>query len=182
MIQETVFIVTIALMGVVTAVFLFVALNASKPAVDYPPLQAKAYSIRSMFFWALTIAGVLITIMTTLDLPYAATRGAVADNVVDVNVKGSQWSWQLSEQSARAGDTVVFHVTASDVNHGLGVYDPDMRMVGQTQAMPGYVNLLEIKVDKPGTYKLLCMEYCGLAHHAMISEFTVTENTGADHE
>ena len=70
---------------------------------------------------------------------------------------------------------MVFEVTAGDVTHGLGVYSPEMRMIGQTQAMPGYSNALELTLDKPGAYRLLCMEYCGLAHHAMVSEITVSE-------
>ena len=70
---------------------------------------------------------------------------------------------------------MIFNVTSGDVNHGLGVYDPSMRMVGQAQAMPGYVNRLAVTLDRPGTYKLLCMEYCGLVHHAMVSELTVGE-------
>ena len=69
---------------------------------------------------------------------------------------------------------MVFNVRAGDVTHGLGVYDPQMRLIGQTQAMPGYENSLKLTLSEPGTYKLLCMEYCGLAHHAMTSDFTVT--------
>ena len=81
----------------------------------------------------------------------------------------------MSESQAKVGENVVFNVTAIDVTHGLGIYDPDMRLITQTQAMPGYTNSLAVTFDAPGTYKLLCMEYCGLAHHGMVSEFTVTE-------
>ncbi len=67
----------------------------------------------------------------------------------------------------------MFNVSAADVTHGLGVYDENLRLLGQTQAMPGYENSLKITFDQPGKYKLMCMEYCGLVHHAMISDFTV---------
>jgi cytochrome c oxidase subunit 2 len=43
----------------------------------------------------------------------------------------------------------------------------------QVQAMPGYVNQVEYVFDKPGTYHVVCLEYCGVAHHAMTAEFTV---------
>jgi len=173
MIQNVVLILTVSLMTVVIAVFIFVALNAGRDAGDYAPVQEKAYRLRARFFWLLLVAGVLITVVTTLDLPYAATRGELADTGRQIEVEGRQWYWQLSDQKARQGETVVFNVTTSDVNHGFGIYDPDMRLVGQTQAMPGYANSLKFRFEKPGTYKLLCMEYCGLAHHAMISEFNV---------
>ncbi len=174
MIQGTIFLVTIVLMAVVVGVFVFIAINAGKESVDYGPVQAKAFGIRTGLFWVIVVAGVLITVITTLDLPYAATRGDVAEGAVKVQVDGRQWLWTLSQDSATADDTVVFEVTAGDVNHGLGVYDPNMRLLGQTQAMPGYVNSLQLTLREPGTYKLLCLEYCGTAHHAMMSNFEVT--------
>ncbi len=178
MIQDIVLITTLLLMAGVVGVFVFVALNASKDAAEYAVVQTKAYSIRSKFFWVLLVFGVLITFVTTQDLPFAATRGDVADADVTIGVNGRQWFWELSANEVTAGDTVVFNVTASDVNHGLGVYNPNMIMIAQSQAMPGYTNSLKITFDEPGTYKLLCMEYCGLAHHAMVSELIVKASQG----
>lgn len=175
MIQDTVFVVTVVLMLVVAAAFAFVALNAGKSTAEYPPIQRKSQSLRVWFFWVLIVAGVLIAVITMLDLPYAATRGDTPGDAATVDVEGKQWFWEVGDADLKAGDTVVFNVTSGDVNHGLGVYDPAMRMVGQTQAMPGYVNALSVTLAQPGTYKLLCMEYCGLVHHAMVSEITVGE-------
>ena len=173
MVQYTVFIVTILLMLVVAATFAFVAVNAGKQTVEYPAVQDKSFSLRAKVFWTLIVAGVLITVITTLDLPYAATRGNVPEGAVTIDVEGRQWLWLLSDAEINVGDTVVFNVSASDVNHGLGIYDPDMNMIGQTQAMPGYVNSLQVSFDRPGTYSLLCMEYCGLSHHVMLSQITI---------
>lgn len=175
MIQDTVFVVTVVLMLVVAGAFGYVALNAGKAAADYPPIQRKSQGIRVWFFWILIVAGVLIAVVTMLDLPYAATRGHTPGDAVTVDVEGRQWYWEMGDAELTAGDTVVFNVTSGDVNHGLGLYDPAMRMVGQTQAMPGYVNVLSVALNDPGTYKVLCMEYCGLVHHAMVSEITVGE-------
>lgn len=178
MFQDTILLVTIVLMAVVVVVFVFIAINAGKESVDYGPVQAKAFGIRTGLFWVVVVGGVLITVITTLDLPYAATRGDAAEGAVKVQVEGRQWLWTLSQDSAAANDTVVFEVTAGDVNHGLGVYDPNMRLLGQTQAMPGYVNSLQITLSEPGTYKLLCLEFCGTAHHAMMSNFEVVDGSG----
>jgi len=41
--------------------------------------------------------------------------------------------------------------------------------------MPGYHNKLDLTLDEPGTYRILCFEYCGLSHHLMQAAFTVTE-------
>ena len=174
MIHHATLFLTMAFMAAILALFLFVAWSARKPIADYAPTQKRILGVRTALFWVALAAGVVITALTTLDLPYAATRGQVASGAVEVNVRAHQWFWELSRDRAKAGDTVVFRVSTNDVNHGLGIYDPDMRLVGQTQAMPGYVNSLEIAFDAPGNYKLLCMEYCGLGHHAMISEFIIT--------
>jgi cytochrome c oxidase subunit 2 len=53
------------------------------------------------------------------------------------------------------------------------VYDPEGTMVFQTQAMPGYVNQVRYTFTKAGKYRVLCMEYCGLVHHDMISDIEV---------
>ncbi len=62
---------------------------------------------------------------------------------------------------------VEFRVTTLDVNHGFSLYAPDGHLVAQTQAMPGYVNRLRVMFDQPGTYTVLCLEFCGMSHHRM---------------
>ena len=171
--QEMITLLSLVLMAGLIGVFIYVANSASSGPKEYAPVVNTAYSIRKKFFYLLIIAGIPITVATTLDLPYAATRGDTSDIDKYIDVEGRQWAWIMSDTKAKAGDTVAFRVTTADVNHGLGIYDEDLRLIGQTQAMPGYTNVLKIKFDKPGTYQLLCMEYCGIAHHAMISTLTV---------
>jgi cytochrome c oxidase subunit 2 len=65
------------------------------------------------------------------------------------------------------GQTIEFRVTTLDVNHGFSLYSPDGRLVAQTQAMPGYMNRLRVRFDEPGTYTVLCLEFCGMSHHRM---------------
>ena len=173
MIHEMVFVISLVLMAGVLAAFAYVALKASQEEAEYVEIQARSYSMRAKFFWLLVVAGIVVAFVTTIDLPFAATRGDLSRVDKKVDVAGGQWYWQINESSAKAGETVVFDVRTLDVTHGLGVYDPDMRLIGQTQAMPGYTNSLKLTLDQPGTYKLLCMEYCGVAHHVMMSDFTV---------
>ena len=172
MLHDTVLFITLVLMSLLLAVFIYVAKNSSGAATEYSEVQKKAYSIRSKFFWLLLIAGVFILYGTTRSLPYGATKGqATADESIDV--VGKQWLWELSKNTVEPGSTVVFNVTSADVNHGFGIYDKDLRLLAQTQAMPGYENKLSYKFKQEGEYKLMCMEYCGLAHHVMISPFYV---------
>lgn len=92
---------------------------------------------------------------------------------VTVNVTGAQWSWEIDRDSVPLGKTIVFNVHAADVNHGMGIYDDEGRLLAQTQGMPGYVNQVRYVFERPGTYRVLCMEFCGIAHHDMIGQFEV---------
>jgi len=40
--------------------------------------------------------------------------------------------------------------------------------------MPGYHNRLSVTLAMAGRYTVACLEFCGLSHHVMIREFTVS--------
>ena len=69
---------------------------------------------------------------------------------------------------------VVFELTSADVNHGFGVYDADGVLLFQVQVIPGDVQEIVHTFERPGTYEILCLEYCGAAHHLMRNTFEVT--------
>ncbi|NQY59474.1 MAG: cytochrome C oxidase subunit I, partial [Cognatishimia sp.] len=86
-----------------------------------------------------------------------------------------QWWWDTDTTEIPLGQQVEFRVTSEDVNHGLGIYNDEMRLLVQVQAMPNYTNSIVYTFDEPGTYQILCMEFCGIAHHDMTYEFEVLE-------
>jgi cytochrome c oxidase subunit 2 len=169
--QEAAWFVSLALIGVLAAVFGWVV-SGSGDRVDYHRVQTRGYLWRKRLFAALVAVGVPITGWTLADLPYSAPleQGGEA---VHIKATGYQWFWQLDKSTVQVGQPVVFHVETADVNHGFGIYDESMRLLAQTQAMPGYTNKLAYTFEKPGTYRILCLEYCGAAHHQMQAEFTV---------
>ena len=69
-----------------------------------------------------------------------------------------------------------------DVNHGFAIYAADGRIVTQTQAMPGFVNRLVYRLLEPGRYRVLCLEYCGLAHHGMTANSKSPPPREVNHE
>jgi cytochrome c oxidase subunit 2 len=68
---------------------------------------------------------------------------------------------------------VEFEVSSKDVNHNFAIYNSAGELVAQVQSMPDYTNRLFHTFDAPGHYYVLCLEYCGVAHHAMNAEFDV---------
>jgi cytochrome c oxidase subunit 2 len=152
---------------------LFVGLRAREAVPDG---NAPVYRVRK--YYALVLIGVLAGALAfTLPLtPYRAY--AAVEPVMRVEVTGGMWNWQMKRSGEGpfvipAGKLIQFDVSSVDVNHGFGLYDDAGRLLGQAQVMPGYVNHLRVVFDKPGRYHVLCMEYCGVAHHVMFSEFTV---------
>src|SRR5690606_16771887 len=128
-------------------------------------------------FYATTVITILVVaaLGTLRQLPYDQPVYGEAVEPIIVDVKALQFGWDMSQTEFKVGEPVEFHVTSQDVTHGFGIYNEDKTLIAQTQAMPEYTNVVYITFDEPGTYEILCMEYCGLAHHLMIGEITVTE-------
>jgi cytochrome c oxidase subunit 2 len=158
------------------AVFVAVA-RSTRAARDIDP--AAAGRLRKTFFAGLSAVLAVFLFLTLARLPYPA-EGATTDRVVHVTGKQyafaltdapvtSAESWDTGAYSSAidvvAGSTVEFRVATLDVNHGFSLYAPDGELIAQTQAMPGYVNRIRVRFDRPGTYTVLCLEYCGMGHH-----------------
>ena len=176
MVHEVVWSLSLTLMGIIAAIFIWIAVGASNALADYGPTIAVAYRRRTWLFWIFVAVLVGGNFQTLRRLPYirvSAPAPTSAADVQPVEVSGEEWSWTITPNNFQVGQTVEFHVTSTDVNHGFGLYDPDVRLVTQTQAMPGYINRVRYTFKKPGTYQILCLEFCGVAHHAMMSEITV---------
>jgi cytochrome c oxidase subunit II len=172
MYQQAAWMITLLTSILVIIVFVFV-LFKSGIRVDYAGIQKKGYFIRNIWFIAIFSVFLTATYLTLQDLPF---ERAEADGIpVDINVTAMQFGFDVSVNTLKVGDYAAFHVTSKDVNHGFGLYDGQMNIVAQTQAMPEYTNTVYYKFTKPGTYSILCLEYCGMAHHIMKREITVTE-------
>jgi cytochrome c oxidase subunit II len=175
MVQEVVWTVSIVLMGVLAALFAWVAVGANTALADYGPMVASAYRARTWLFGLAIIVLIGVNYDTLGKLPYVSSLSTASSGaaVVPVEAVAEQWAWTITPNAFTVGQTAEFHVSSKDVNHGFAIYDPDMRIVAQVQAMPGYVNVLRYTFTRPGTYRVLCLEYCGVAHHEMNADIKV---------
>src|SRR5690625_3055984 len=142
--QSIIWLISLVLMLGVLIVFSYIYLKSGGHRDDYTPLQVRAYAIRTVFFLVLLFVLVPTGLYLLTDLPYPDIDALEsADRVVDVT--GHQWRWEISETEFKTGQTVLFRVGSADVNHGFGIYDNNLRLVGQTQAMPGFINTIDRK-------------------------------------
>jgi cytochrome c oxidase subunit II len=178
MLQALVWYGSLVAMAAVAAVFLGVAHHADRTA-EAAFIQAGVARIRRRLAWVLGVAFVPITALSLWAAPLRNDASG-AEGEQSVDVIGHQWFWEISTLRLPAGVPIAFRVTSADVNHGFAIYDEDMRVVAQTQAMPGYQNVLRVRFERPGSYRVLCLEYCGLVHHSMAATLEVVASPGGE--
>jgi len=152
------------------AAFAVVARSAGRPGTA-DEIAAGATRWRRRSLWGLTILFVPTIAYSLARMPYPVAGQTPA---ATVQATGHQWAWSIRPDTVPAGKLVEIQVTGADVNHGFGIYDASDRLVTQAQAMPGYTNVIRYTFPAPGTYRILCLEYCGLGHHTMASQLVVT--------
>ncbi|WP_068672041.1 cytochrome c oxidase subunit II [Oceanobacillus sp. Castelsardo] len=69
------------------------------------------------------------------------------------------------------GSTVLIQAVTPDVIHGFNIAGTNANMMVE----PGFISSMEVTLNKPGEYTLLCNEYCGSGHHMMFATVEVTE-------
>jgi len=123
--------------------------------------------------WLFVVLGGLFALLlgTIFYVPYGRSAGP---NKQVVRVTAVQFAWAIDPPTVKANRPVEFQIGSRDVNHGFGLYDPNGTFVTQVQVVPGHMQKLVWTFKKPGTYKILCLEFCGVHHHEMIAELKVT--------
>lgn len=75
-----------------------------------------------------------------------------------------------------ADTRITFHMTSPDVIHGLEIPGTNLN----SMAIPGQVATFSTIFPEPGSYGMICHEYCGAAHHNMQGEIQVVSKSEYD--
>jgi cytochrome c oxidase subunit 2 len=130
-------------------------------------------------FWWTVIPTILVVILaiysTKIWLDIQNTQG----DVLTVEAIGYQFGYQFryprlaqpvsGEMHLPLNTPTTIHVTSRDVIHGFWV--PEMRI--KADMVPGLINTLRVTPTVPGTYRIICTEFCGVAHGAMKTTLVV---------
>ncbi len=113
----------------------------------------------------------------------------VAQNDLRIAVKGEQFWWRVRYQPPGAapvvtaneirvpvGRTVQFDLTAGDVIHSFWIPG----LAGKMDMIPGRTNRLIVRATKPGTFRGVCTEFCGLSHALMAFDVVAMEPAAFD--
>ncbi len=79
--------------------------------------------------------------------------------------------WQFTPREIRVpqGSSVTFYLASKDITHGFKISNTNINMM----VVPGQVSVLTATFDQPGTYNIICHEYCGALHHTMMGQVIV---------
>ena len=91
------------------------------------------------------------------------------DGTYEVYYVAQVFSFNPQTITVPAGAKVDFFVTSPDVVHGFEVAETDVNMM----VVPGWVNETTHTFKKPGTYLIVCNEYCGIGHQNMAARIEV---------
>lgn len=123
--------------------------------------------------------------LTWIVIPFVVTMGffvwagvlfyrlnQVPDGALQVNAVGRQWMWKFQHPGGQSEindlhvpvrQPVRITMISEDVIHAL--YVPALRI--KVDVLPGRYRDLWFEADTPGTYRLLCTEFCGTDHSHM---------------
>jgi cytochrome c oxidase subunit II len=127
--------------------------------------------------------GAVVTVIILLVVLVQSVRVAAQSTThrletpIDIEVIGRQWWWEVhymagdstqrvlsaNEIHLPTGRAVRLRLRAADVIHSLWI--PNIQ--GKIDMIPGRENALVLRVDRPGTYRGQCAEFCGLQHAKM---------------
>jgi cytochrome c oxidase subunit 2 len=89
------------------------------------------------------------------------------------DVRAQQFAFVIPGKAIKAGVPVKFHLTSGDVNHGFAVFNEHNEFLFQAQVMPGKTQDYVYTFKKPGRYRVVCFEYCGVGHAEMRGQLVV---------
>ena len=86
-----------------------------------------------------------------------------------VYIRAGGFTWYPQILKLKRGASYTIHLSAIDVNHGFSVFPINLNF----QVVPGYDYALTMTPTEAGEYRIMCNEFCGLAHHTMVSRIIV---------
>ena len=102
----------------------------------------------------------------------------VPKDAMEINAIGRMWEFEFDYGDGKIskdtlvlplGKAIKLNLISEDVNHSLFI--PAFRI--KEDMVPGYNNFMWFIPTKEGSFDILCAEYCGLMHSAMLGKAVV---------
>jgi cytochrome c oxidase subunit 2 len=150
-----------------------------------PAWLGRAPARRLVVWGGLVMPSVVLTALVTTAFALGEALLMRSDQPpLRIEAAARMWSWDFRYPGGGVTENVLhlpvgrdieFVVTSADVIHGFWV----PRLGGKIDAIPGHVNRIRLRADRPGRYGGVCAEFCGEGHSAM--RFTVEAHPADDY-
>lgn len=154
--------------------------TAARPGPEASPDHSTGLEV----FWsAIPLLLVVVMFAFSTQVYLAMTSHEPGKEPLQVKVTGKKWSWWFDHQGGKgakdfhmvSGRPVELTLASTDVIHSL--YVPEFRL--KQDAVPGRYTKMIFTPIKPGTYPVLCTEYCGTNHSQMLANAVVHPDQAA---
>ncbi len=169
------FVVTVTMIGAaavgIATVFFLIRYRRRSETQTTPHVEPKA--IHEVLFIGVPLGFFLLWF--ALGYPLFVRLQTPPKDSMDVYVQGKKWMWKFAYPGGPSGVDVLrvpagrpvrLLITSRDVIHSF--YVPDFRL--KQDAVPGRYSETWFTASAPGRHQVLCAEYCGLGHSAMLAE------------
>jgi len=129
------------------------------------------------FVGFLVVVGVSLHLITHATIPWKPidlNRSEYkADKTFDISVRDHEFILPADTLYINKGDLVLFNVTSDDLTYGFGLFRQDNSMLFQMQVLPGHVNDILWKFERPETLSIRSTEYSGWKGYNMYKKDVV---------
>ena len=185
-----IFFISVPVFLLVEGLILFAIVRYRRQRTNGTPEQVEGNRPLELAWTILSF--VIVAVLFTLTYRFMTTKYEVeADNEtgtpdLTVHVTGYMFNWDYEYFRGEDTETgvkttrkltiptdsaVLLEITSRDVQHSFWVPD----LAGKVDAIPGYITTMWLQVDKTGTYKGNCAEFCGTLHYDMVIELEALE-------
>lgn len=119
---------------------------------------------------------IILAALLVYALPSMRPRPVAQGDLV-IRVEGEQFWWRITYRPAGARDPFVsaneiripvgravsFELTSTDVIHSFWIPG----LAGKMDMIPGRITRLPVRAERPGRFRGVCAEFCGLSHALM---------------
>ncbi|GAC1598669.1 MAG: hypothetical protein NVS3B28_30640 [Candidatus Velthaea sp.] len=130
-------------------------------------------------FWWTVVPTLFVVALAIASVNILSGINNTAGDVLTMEAVGYQFGFQfrypklanpvMGEMHVPLNTPITLYVTSRDVIHGFWV--PEVRL--KADMVPGLTNVIRFTPTKAGTYRIICTEYCGVAHGAMASKLVI---------
>ena len=171
-------VISVILLVLITAVMVYFVIKYNRKR--HPKAVQIDGNVKLEIIWTV-IPTILVLFMFYYGWDGFKALRTVPEGAVVVKVEARMWDWTFEYENGKKSNVlnvpvdvpVMLVMTSADVIHNL--YIPAFRIKEDT--VPGMETYQWFEASKVGTYDVLCAEYCGTGHSAMVTKvFVMTED------